>query len=98
MLALFCLRLAAGMIGALLLLDSRQINPRFFRVHYLTAFALTTVAAFFLRHLLYLDGAGTTLGILLGLCIVATFLGSLIWSLRNAPGGHCIAVVNAVVL
>ncbi len=44
MLAVFCLRLAAGMIACLLLLPSAVVNPRFFRTHFLTALALAGVA------------------------------------------------------
>ena len=38
MLALFCLRLAFGMLAALLLLSPSQINPRFYRTHYASAY------------------------------------------------------------
>jgi hypothetical protein len=98
MLALFCLRLAAGMIGSLLLLDPAPINPRFFRVHYLTAFGLIAVAGFFLRDSLFHDRVGTTLGILLALGLAATFAGSVAWSLRRAPGGRSVGVFSALLL
>ena len=45
MLAVFCLRLACGMLGLLLLLSPAQVNPRFYRTHFLTALGLTAVAA-----------------------------------------------------
>ena len=40
MLPLFFLRLAFGMLAALLLLSPAQINPRFYRTHFLTALGL----------------------------------------------------------
>jgi hypothetical protein len=98
MLSFFCLRLAAGMIGALLLLNPTQVNPRFFRVHYLTAFGLTAVAAFFLRELLFHDWAGTVLGVLLAIGLPAIFVGSIVWSLRNAPCGRWVGVLCALLL
>ena len=47
MLAIFCLRLALGLIAALLLLSPAQVNPRFFRTHFLTTLGLTAVATAF---------------------------------------------------
>ena len=44
MLSVFTLRLAAGMIACLLLLSPSKINPRYFRTHFLTAFALGGLA------------------------------------------------------
>ena len=41
MLATFCWRLACGLACALLVLDPRQVNPRFYRVHFLTILGLT---------------------------------------------------------
>jgi hypothetical protein len=86
------------MIAALLILNPAQVNPRFFRVHYLTAMGLCAVAAFFLRDLLFAETGGTTLGILLVACFLATFTGSVIWTLRKAPGGRAVGVVSAVLL
>ncbi len=96
MLPLFALRLAAGMIAALLVLTPSQVNPRFFRTHYLTAFGLMALAAFFLRHRFFHDRAGTCLAVLLAASLLAAFAGSVIWSLRNAPGGRLLSVISAV--
>jgi hypothetical protein len=82
MLALFCLRLAGGLLACLLLLRPAQVNPRFFRVQFLTALGLSVVAAFFLRATADLL-TWVVLGSAMGLC----FLGSLVWSLERAPGG-----------
>ena len=49
MLAIFCLRLACGLLSALLLLSPALVNPRFYRTHFLTVLGLTTTAALFLR-------------------------------------------------
>jgi hypothetical protein len=92
MLALFCLRLASGLLACLLLLRPAQVNPRFFRVQLLTALALMVVAAFFLRASADLF-LWLTLGTGMGLC----FLGSLAWSLDRAPGGVYFTVGAAVV-
>ena len=94
--ALFALRLAAGMIAALLVLCPSQVNPRFFRTHFLVAFGLTALAAFFMRSLHFQDRSGTCLGVLLAVSLLATFAGSVIWSLRGAPGGRLWSVMSAV--
>src|SRR5260370_30085682 len=44
MLALFCLRLALGLMAALLFLSPTQLNPRFSRTHFLTTLALAAGA------------------------------------------------------
>jgi hypothetical protein len=93
MLATFCLRLACGLIAALLLLRTDQVNPRFLRTHFLTALGLLAVAAFFLR-----DQAGLALGLALGGGMVLCFLGSVAWSLEGAPGGRALRLPTAVVL
>ena len=80
MLAIFCLRLAAGLVTCLVLLSPAQVNPRFFRTHFLTALALTAVAAVFLR-----DVADLPLWILLGVAMALAALGSITWMLEGAP-------------
>src|SRR5947199_7414945 len=92
MLALFCLRLASGLLASLLLLRPSQVNARFFRVQFLTALGLMVVAAFFLRATADLF-TWLTLGVGMGLC----FLGSLVWSLDKAPGGMIFIVCAAAV-
>jgi hypothetical protein len=44
MLAVFALRLALGMLTSLFLLSPKQMHPRFFRTHFLTALGLLVVA------------------------------------------------------
>jgi hypothetical protein len=83
MLAIFCLRLTSGMLACLLLLSAAQVNPRFFRTHFLTALGLTALAAVFLR-----DVAGPWLWTTLAGVLVLTALGSMAWMLEGAPGGQ----------
>src|SRR5271154_2580796 len=83
MLAVFSLRLASGMLGCLLLLSPSQVNPRFFRTHFLTALGLTALAAVFLR-----DIADFWLWLTLIGVLVLAALGSMAWMLEGAPGGQ----------
>jgi hypothetical protein len=83
MVAVFCLRLACGLMAALLLLPSAQINPRFYRVQFLTVLGLAVVATMFLR-------AEADLGLWLPLAAAMTFafLGSIVWHVEGSPGGR----------
>jgi hypothetical protein len=92
MLALFCLRLAFGMLAALLLLSPAQINPRFYRTHFLTALGLGAGAL-----ALSWDARGPLLAVLGGALLLA-FLGSVSWSLERAPGGRVLVVLTALAL
>ncbi len=89
--ALFCLRLATGLLGALIVLTPSQINPRFYRTQFLIALGLTAVA-------LLLSYPGATLGIALALgCgLLLTLLGFFAWSLEGAPGGRAL-ILSATV-
>lgn len=93
MLAVFALRLAAGMIGCLLLLPSHVINPRFFRTHFLTALALAGLALLCVR-----DRAEGPLLIWLGASLGLAFIGSLVWGLEGAPGGRVFIVLTTLAL
>src|SRR5258708_25041390 len=93
MLALFCLRLAIGLGAALLTLSPNQINPRFYRTHFLTMLGLATGAL-----LLLLGSMTFWLGLSLGVGLASAFLGSLAWSLQGAPGGRLLTGVGAVSL
>jgi hypothetical protein len=90
MLAFFCLRLALGLVAALLLLPSRQVNPRFYRTHFLVVLGLTAVAVIFLRH-----AAEWPLWTALVGSLLLAFLGSLLWSLDGAPAGRSVIVLAA---
>lgn len=88
MLALFCLRLACGLVGSLLLFSPGPVNPRFYRAHFLIGLGLTAVATLFLWETAAVELRGV-------LCagIVLAFLGSLVWSLEEAPGGRWLFVL-----
>src|SRR5438552_1702760 len=93
MLAIFCLRLASGLIASLLLLSPAQVNPRFFRTHFLTTFGLTAVATTFLAIAHRLDLAAKAAGdqllwLSLATVMVLTVLGSISWMLDGAPLGR----------
>jgi hypothetical protein len=93
MLATFCLRLACGLVGSLLLLSPAQVNPRFYRVQLLTALGLTAVAAVFLW-----KDVETSLWLVLVGGVVFAGLGSLLWSLDGAPAGRLLVVLTAACL
>jgi hypothetical protein len=93
MLSIFCLRLAGGMMVALLPVANSPLNPRFFRTHFLTALGLTTVATL----LAWQVGSVVTL-LTLGLGLLFAFLGSLVWSLEGAPSGRFLIVLTAAAL
>src|SRR6516225_10562123 len=93
MAAVFCLRLAAGMLACLLLLPSAVVNPRFYRTHFLTALALSLAALLLVRQ----SAAGPVLA-LLGVGVALCFLGSLAWSLEGAPGGRFLIVLTPAAL
>jgi hypothetical protein len=91
MLATFSLRLGCGLIAALLLLSPGQINPRFYRTHFLTALGLAAVAAIFLWDT---DNAG--LAWALGCALVLALLGSMAWMLEGVPLGRALIALTTV--
>jgi hypothetical protein len=91
--ATFCLRLAAGLMLMLPILPVRQIPPRFFRVHFLTALGLLAVTALFAR-----DTSGLIFWILLAASGFWCLVGSIVWHLDQAPGGTLTIWVTPVVL
>lgn len=93
MLAVFALRLAAGMMACLLLLPPAALNPRFFRTHFLTALALAGVAFVAVR-----DDASAVVLSLLGVAMALALVGSLVWGLEGAPGGRTFIVLTTLAL
>jgi hypothetical protein len=93
MAAVFALRLAAGMLACLLVLPRRQVHPRFYRTHFLTALGLACLAGAFT----WSDGSATVLA-LLGAGVALAFAGSVVWSLEGAPAGLGIAVMTVAAL
>src|SRR6266700_154166 len=91
MVATFCLRLVFGMIASLLVLDPAPIPPRFFRVQFLVALALTSVSGYFYF------GYDTTGGLWLALVwsAWACFVASIYWHTDKARGGKaCISLAT----
>jgi hypothetical protein len=88
MLATFCLRLAAGLVACLLPLSPAQVNPRFYRTHFLVALALSVGAL-----ALGWGGLGFWPKLALGAAAAVAFLGSLSWSLEGAPAGRTLIVL-----
>jgi hypothetical protein len=93
MLAVFGLRLAAGMLACLLLLPRRQIHPRFYRTHFLTALGLATLALAFAW-----DGATDWTTGLLVAGVALAFAGSVVWFVEGAPGGQILVVLATLSL
>jgi hypothetical protein len=92
MLAIFCARVALGMIACLLLLSPRQLHPRFFRTQFLTALALLVVATATTRF----DVGPWPRGLLVA--AVLSLLGSLSWTLDPAPAGRWLVVATVGML
>jgi hypothetical protein len=91
--AVFSLRLALGMLACLLVLPRRQVHPRYYRTHFLTALGLAVLAGAFT----WSTANGPALAFL-GAAVVLTFAGSVVWSLEGAPGGLGIAALAVVAL
>jgi hypothetical protein len=93
MLAIFCLRLACGLVGALPLLSPAQINPRFFRTHFLAALGLCAVAAVFVR-----ETGDIWLWASLGGAMILALLGSVVWHVEGAPAGRALVILTVPAL
>jgi hypothetical protein len=93
MAAVFALRLAAGMLACLLILPRRQVHPRFYRTHFLTALGLAGLAAVFA----WSDASWPARAVLVA-GVALAFAGSVVWSLEGAPGGLGLAVLTTGML
>jgi hypothetical protein len=89
MLATFCVRLALGLVACLPLLSPRQLHPRFFRTHFLTALGLLVIATLST----WPDVDGWPRGLLAGGTLLA-LLGALSWTLDPAPAGWAIVIAT----
>src|SRR5205085_12266758 len=92
MLAIFCVRLALGLILFLPLLWRCSPHPRFVRTQFLTALGLTAIAT--------ASAWGEASAGLRGGLIAATglaFLGAFTWTFEPARGGRLITVAFAAV-
>lgn len=104
MLADFCLRLAAGMAGCMLLLSPAATarprpgtrpfaHPNFFRTHCLTVLALAFGALLWVW-----SGASGWLLVCLGAAAVCACLASVTWSLERSPGAVTLLVLLTLIL
>src|SRR5437588_8454844 len=93
LLAVFCLRLACGMLACLLVLPPALVHPRFYRTHFLTALGLTCLAALVAREHVSVGLFSLLLG---GAAL--TFVGSVLWSVEGAPGGRTLCALAVFVL
>jgi hypothetical protein len=89
----FCLCLACGLMACLLLLAPSQVNPRFYRTHFLTVLGLSAAALVLTWNIPDPWLRGTLIG-----AVVAALLGSLAWSLEGAPGGRVLIVLTMSLL
>lgn len=93
MLTLFCVRLAGGLAGSLLLLSTAAMNPRFYRAQNFIIIGLCAIAV----------GDEETPGIDIGgiflrAGMMSACLGQLLWCLDTAPFGRTFIVISAVLL
>jgi hypothetical protein len=90
MLATFCARLALGLIAGLALLSPyrRQLHPRFYRTHFLTALGLLVVATFAAW-----GDVGPWTRVLLASATGTSLLGAISWTLEPAPAGRTLLLV-----
>lgn len=90
----FCLRLALGMVGAMLVLPAQIVPPRFFRVQFLTALALAVLAGcFFGGH-----SESAAFWISLGVAIVVCLVGGIVWHTDEAPLGRAAMWLGSLAL
>jgi hypothetical protein len=90
MIATFCLRLALGMLGTLVLLPARQMHPRFFRTHFLTVLGLCIVA--------FGMGWSTHFGVPMLAACVFGFLGAVAWIFERPPIGWTLVAVTGAAI
>jgi len=97
MLAVFCLRLALGMLVSLALLSPRLMHPRFFRTHFATVLGLGVVALV-MGWTSPLDDSWVTpyRRAALVVAAVAPLLGALVWIYERPPLGWTLIAVAAL--
>jgi hypothetical protein len=105
MLAVFCLRLAIGLLGCLLLLQgdtgrgprspaaADRVGFKFYRTHFLTALGLACAAALVVRDSIPAGLMAALIGSM-ALCVA----GSVVWALEGAPGGRALVILTPAVL
>jgi hypothetical protein len=89
----FCLRLAAGLILMLPILNPTDIPPRFYRVHFLTALGLLAVVG-----ILFAETATLAFWLIYAVALLACIAGSIVWHLDEAPGGRATVFLTPIAL
>jgi hypothetical protein len=79
---IFCLRLAMGLVLALLVLPLRTVSARFYRIQFLIVLGLAVAAGMFAWH-----SAGEWFWLGLGLACAACLIGSVFWSAEGVGLG-----------
>jgi len=87
------LRLAAGLILMLPILNPTDIPPRFYRVHFLTALGLLAVVG-----ILFFETATTGFWLIYAVALLACIAGSIVWHLDEAPGGTLTVYLTPIAL
>jgi hypothetical protein len=93
MLAIFCARVALGLIGCLLLFSPQQLHPRFFRTQFLTALGLCVIAT-----LAEWSDAVVILRVLFVVATVLALFGAIGWSLEPAPAGRIVIFSTTIAM
>lgn len=93
MLAIFCLRLAMGLLLVQSQLPLTEVHPRFFRTQYLVALGLTALAGVFLH-----DVADVWLWLVLAAALLLALVGSMVWLLEGARGGRILGLLTCLAL
>jgi hypothetical protein len=75
-----------------MLLSPAQVNPRFYRTHFLTVLTLTAAGAVLLKT------GSAAVWLALSCALLFSFLGALAWSLSSAPGGKILVVLSSLAL
>jgi hypothetical protein len=93
--SVFALRLAIGMTACLLLLPRGVVNPRYYRIQFLIVLALTGASGVLTYGWNpFLMTFWTFAAVAMGLALI----GSLVWSLENAPGGRVLIAATFITL
>lgn len=105
LLADFCLRLALGMVAAMVILPTAEVAPRFYRTQFLVVLGLTTAAGFCMCmvHLELRQAEGWTdrmilPGVMVGIALLTSCFGSVTYNLEGAPGGRILIGLTILAL
>jgi hypothetical protein len=93
MLAVFCLRLTAGLLACLPLLPAAEVHPRYYRTHHAIVLGLCVLAGASLW-----GAAPAGLLALLGGAAVTALAGVVVYTLEGAPGGRLLTLAGVGLL